>query len=58
MKKVLTTLLLVGLLVLTLVACSSTCKESGCDEKAYKDGYCELHYALHQAENLLGGLFG
>ena len=56
--KLLKTLLLVGLMLCSLAACSRTCKENGCNNKVYKDGYCELHYALHQAENLLGGLFG
>lgn len=42
-------------MTLALAACgSSHCKE--CDNEVYQDGYCEYHYALHQAENMLGGL--
>ena len=45
-------------LMLSMAACSSSCKEKGCDLDTYKDGYCELHYAAHQLEDALGGLFG
>ena len=60
MKRVLV-LLLAALLVFALSACgSSHCKE--CDREVYKDGYCEYHYALNTAGDIvndaLGSLFG
>ena len=57
MKKMLA-FLLAAMLMVSLAACGSkTCKESGCDEPVYQDGYCETHYALHVLEDALGGLF-
>lgn len=56
MKKVIA-LLMAGLMALSLTACGpKTCKEPGCDLEAGKDckGYCEVHYALHELENLFG----
>lgn len=53
MKKLIA-LALAVVMSLSLMACSSKCKEDGCDEKAYKNGYCEIHYAMHA----LGDLFG
>ena len=50
-------LLCAALLLLGMAACSSSCKEKGCDEEVYKDGYCELHYYAHQLGDALGGLF-
>ena len=45
---------------LLLTACS--CREYGCSEDAFHDGYCEYHYSTHLAEGiahgLLSGLFG
>lgn len=51
MKK-LVALITASLLVLSMASCSSTCKESGCDDKAEKNGYCATHYALHELEKL------
>ena len=60
MKKIgkyISALLCAAILLLSLAACSSTCKEKGCDAEVYKNGYCEIHYALHQLEGALGDLF-
>ena len=68
MKKII--VLAVVIMALTcLAACGSAkCKE--CDREAYKDGYCEYHYALNVADeavndladgladDLLGSIFG
>ena len=51
-------------LAASLTACGGHCKS--CDQKVYKDGYCEYRYALNTAQdmvgsaaqNVLGGLFG
>lgn len=55
MKK-LFVLLLTVVMALSITACSKTCKESGCSEKVYEDGYCELHYYTHALEDALGDL--
>ena len=48
MKKKIFAVLALG----ALVGCG-TCKEDGCDEEVYKEGYCELHYNLNElAEGL------
>ena len=51
MKKiavVLTTLAMAA----CLTACGSAhCKESGCENEVYQDGYCEYHYALEVAKD-------
>ena len=39
--------------VACLTACGpSHCKE--CDNEVYKDGYCEYHYALNVAQDVVG----
>ena len=41
-------------MVLQLTACSfNTCKESGCDDEIYEDGYCKYHYYIHAGEDIL-----
>ena len=55
--KYICALLCMALLLLSLAGCTATCKEKGCNADAYNNGYCEVHYILHQAEGLLGGLF-
>ena len=55
-SKYISALVCAALLALSLAACTATCKESGCNADAYKNGYCEIHYALHQAEGFLGSL--
>lgn len=57
MKKIFV-LLLTVVMALTMTACSSKCKASGCNEKVYKDGYCEVHYAINVVGSALDGLFG
>ncbi len=54
MKK-LAALTAAAVLILSLAGCSSKCKESGCDDKAVQNGYCETHYALHELEKFFGG---
>lgn len=54
MKKIVALVLAFGM-SLSLMACSSKCKEEGCEEKAYKNGYCEVHYAINA---LVGDMFG
>lgn len=51
MKKMMA---LIAALVLTagMTACGSHCKS--CDQKVYRDGYCEYHYALNTARDLVG----
>ena len=41
-------------LMISMVACSSTCKEKGCDEETYKSGYCMEHYLEHQLLDAFG----
>ena len=38
--------------IMGMAGCSSKCKESGCDDKAEKNGYCQTHWALHELEKL------
>ena len=52
MKKMMT-LIAVLALAATVVACGSKCKS--CDEPVYKDGYCEYHYALNTAQDIVDG---
>lgn len=52
MKKKLAALLLAVMTVVALVGCDSNCKADNCNEKVYKDGYCEVHYAFNQLTDL------
>ncbi len=54
-KKILAVLALGAVMMTALVSCGS-CKEDGCDEEVYKDGYCELHYGLKEAGDALEDL--
>lgn len=38
-------------LAASLTACGGHCKS--CDKPVYKDGYCEYHYALNAAQDLV-----
>ena len=38
-------------LAASLTACRGHCKS--CDQPVYKDGYCEYHYALNAAQDLV-----
>lgn len=51
MKKLMVLMLSLAA-VASLAACSSHCKE--CDNEVYKDGYCEYHYALNVAQDVVG----
>ena len=57
MKKLALTLCL-ALMLCCFAGCSSHCKEKDCKNEVYEDGYCELHYTLHQAEDVLNALLG
>jgi hypothetical protein len=56
MKKAIA-ILLAAVMALSMVACSRNCKEEGCDKDVFKEGYCEIHYGLHQLEDGLKDLF-
>lgn len=45
------------LLVVVFESCGNNCKERGCHEKLYKDGYCQSHYMLHVADEYLDDYF-
>ena len=32
---------------------SDTCKESGCDDEVYEDGYCKYHYYINAGSDIL-----
>ncbi len=50
-------LMLAIVLVFALSACGSKhCKE--CDREVYKDGYCEYHYALNAAGDIVNDALG
>lgn len=38
-------------------SCGNGCKEKGCHDEVYKDGYCRTHFALHKADEYLDGYF-
>lgn len=57
MKKLLLALM-AALMLFGMAACSSTCKESGCNEEVYKKGYCAFHYGYHYPEEALKDAFG
>ena len=50
MKKIVA---LIAALTLTacLAACGGHCKS--CDRPVYKDGYCEYHYAMETAQDMV-----
>jgi hypothetical protein len=35
----------------------NTCKEKGCHDELYKDGYCRTHYMLHITDEYLDDYF-
>lgn len=61
MKKV-CTLLVIMLMFIALTACGGVTHCKDCDDKVYKDGYCQYHYALHSiddtAKSAFDSLFG
>lgn len=58
MKKKIFAVLALGAVMMTALVGCGTCKEKGCDEKAYKDGYCEIHYAINKTADALEDLLG
>ncbi|MBD5084299.1 MAG: hypothetical protein HDT33_04335 [Clostridiales bacterium] len=52
--KRLAALIAAAIMILSMASCSSKCKWDGCDDKAVKNGYCEVHNALHELEKLFG----
>lgn len=57
-KRRLLAALLAGLLAAQMTACGkdNTCREEECEQEIYRDGYCEDHFYLQQAEELMEGL--
>lgn len=51
MKKMMALIAALALAV-SLTACGGHCKS--CDQPVYKDGYCEYHYALNVAQDVVG----
>ena len=49
MKKRVLSLFVALIAVLQLMACSliNTCRESGCDDEIYEEGYCKYHYYIN-----------
>lgn len=43
-------------MLLSLTACgTNVCKENGCNDETYQDGYCKYHYAVHSAKDAIDG---
>lgn len=57
MKKTGLLLLVTLLLALALSGCGNTCKEEGCDDEVYQDGYCKYHYTMHNVDETAKGVF-
>lgn len=56
-KKVVAAIAAAGLL-LSLSACGfQRCKAQGCDDKPYKDGYCQYHFTLQAVDNAAKDVF-
>ena len=57
MKRIVVLLVAFVIAAVCLAGCgSSKCKE--CDREVYKDGYCEYHYAINIAEDVLNDAAG
>ena len=50
MKKMMA-LLLAMVMLLGLAACKKTCKQDGCENEPYEEGYCKFHYAMETAKD-------
>ena len=52
--------ILMGMMAaVSLTACgSSTCQVEGCENEVYEDGYCEYHYALNVAGEMVSDAAG
>lgn len=58
MKKKLITVFALIIAVVSLSGCDLVnCKESGCSDEVYKDGYCKYHYAQKGVEDVGKGIF-
>ena len=58
MKKI-GILLAALVMAVSLTACgSSTCQVEGCGNEVYEDGYCEYHYALNVAGEMVSDAAG
>ena len=55
MKKRALSLFVALIAVLQLMACSliNTCRESGCDDEIYEEGYCKYHYYINAGSDIL-----
>lgn len=56
-KNIWKIIIIVILLVAVFESCGNNCKERGCHEKIYKDGYCQSHYMTHIADEFLDDYF-
>ena len=50
--KRLAALIAAALMVCSMASCSASCKWDGCSDKATKNGYCSVHYMMHEVEKL------
>lgn len=50
MKKLLI-LLTAVVMIMSLTACGGITQCKDCGDDIYKDGYCQYHYTLHQAQD-------
>ncbi len=55
MKKRALSLFVALIAVLQFMACSliNTCRESGCDDEIYEEGYCKYHYYINAGSDFL-----
>ncbi len=52
-KNIWKIIIIIILLVAVFESCGNNCKERGCHEKLYKDGYCRAHFMMHIADEYL-----
>ena len=54
MKKRILSLFIALITVSQFTACGLfSCKESGCDDEVYEDGYCKYHYYINAGRDIL-----
>ena len=57
MKRKISLLVIICMLsILSLVGCGFTCKEPGCDSEVYKEGYCQYHYGVKSAGEVVDAI--
>lgn len=59
-KKILNILIIILLIYFVLAvfkSCGNNCKEKGCHEKIYKDGYCQMHFMTHVVDEYLDNYY-